>query len=303
MRSSRLLKEIFVSEATLEFPDGEIDAVNRVLAGAARRGAIPRDAVENWPILKSSDRPVSKPTPAKPKTRDAKEPSGSGSKASAPTTEPPSKRTGRVIPATNRFRQKEPESEPGSREAPSKGTKKASASGPGVLKRAVSAVSGKDPETGLPKARPANVKVKSGRATSLPDLTKFFPNRQRAAVKANDDGSEDDPLAAFPNKQPEPSGDPDLDSDERGYVSPFSGIPGMGSDDSDDESDPKIAAIKHGFKKAKSGAAAAPAKATKYPEADIWDRFGGKGDTKEPPRGKQQGRLSRLFKGRRDDDI
>lgn len=279
-RSRKILTEMFVTEATLEFPDGEIDAVNRVLAGAARRGAIPRDALENWPILKGFS-----PRPAK--GADAQKPAGAKPtpKASAPVakadaTPAPDSKSGRVIPATNRFRQPDPEKAAGAAPADpgAKPTPKADKpAGPGMLKRAVSAVRGRDPETGYPKPKSAATKVHGGHgpATSLPRLDRMF---------GAGDGDE------FPEEKTDPE-----------YVSPFAHMGLSGDDSAETDDDPKLAAIKKGLSTARPHAGAKPN--LKFPEADAWNGFSGKGGDEPAPPKKQQGRLSRLFKGRRDDDI
>lgn len=300
MRSRKTLSEMFLGEATLEFPDGEIDALNRVLAGAARRGAIPRDALENWPILKGfAPRPkkdAEKPT-AKPSVKKASPPaSGDGGVA-------PSSRTGRVIPSTNRFRQQGPDgAQAQSKPTPaaSKETGKGGSKGPGLLKRAASAIRGRDPENGLPLPKAVKRKIPGGHgpATSLPRLGNFFPGHQ------GQDAPED-PLSAYPNKEPVPSSD--FDAEERTdpeYVSPFAHL-GLSGDDSDErDQDPKLATVKKAFSAVRPHAGPEKKPGPKFPEADAWSKFGGQGDdAPEPKKKKKQGKLSRFFKGRRDDDI
>ncbi len=274
---------MLVSEATLEFPDGEIDAVNRVLAGAARRGAIPRDAVLNWPITngfparsKAEPKPVSKPKPKEsPPQKKGPAPEGNVE---------PDTRSGRVIPSTNRFRQ--PDRDPsGNDDRPKSAgsSKDRDRAGPGLLKKAVSKVTGKDPETGYRKPRPANVKVHGGHgpATSLPRLDRVFGS-----------GTGDE----FSDERTDPE-----------YVSPFAHISGLSGDgDEADDKDPKLAAIRKGLTKAKPHAPKPPN--TGFPEAGAWEKFGrdrtgtdvGGGNSGKK---RQQGRLSRLFKGRRDNGI
>lgn len=274
MTSRRILTEMFVSEATLEFPDGEIESVTRVLAGAARRGAIPRNASENWPILpgfaprpqKAKEPPAvakTKPPQSKPSTTTVTSPSPA-----------PSSRTGRVIPATNRFRQEDPKASTptaGASVTTKPTTKPSSASGIGTVKKAISAVRGRDPETGLPKPKSAVTKVYGGHepATSLPRLDRIF---------GDGDGGDDE----FPDEKTDP-----------GYRSPFAGISGLSNEDEPEETDPGIAAVKKGFSVAK-------------PKVGPTGDMGSKRGTTEPPetqKKSKQGRLSRLFKGRRDDDI
>jgi hypothetical protein len=104
------------------------------------------------------------------------------------------------------------------------------------------------------------------------------------------------------------SGDGDEFSDDEktdpGYVSPFAHIPGLGDGDDEpgDQPDPKLDVIRKGLARARPNA---PRPNVGFPEADAWERFGK--DPAGPPSpaaGKRkQGRLSRLFKGRRDDDV
>lgn len=275
MKSRRILSKMFLSEAVLEFPDGEIDSLNRVLAGAARRGAIPRDALENWPMIKGSIPKTKADEPKKPQVAKSKEKAPEAPAKGSEKKPEPSSRTGRVIPATNRFRQDSTKgSSPisgGTAPKPSKPIPK----GPGVAKRAISAIRGKDPESGLPKPKSAVTKV-HGRhePASLPRLDRMF----------GDDGN----------------GFSDDEKTDPGYVSPFAHLSGLSGGDEDDD-DPKVAAIKKGFSQAR--AKSGPKANVGFPEADVWNKFSGGSDSNEPQPKRKQGRLSRLFKGRRDDDI
>ena len=308
-KSKKILSEMFVSEATLEFPDGEIDAMNRVLAGAARRGAIPRDALENWPILKGfAPRHPKKDASgsdgrAKPSVKPST-PMGAGPASSASASTPG--KSGRVIPATNRFRQDQGHSTSSHRPGDSVGSKPTTGtdrpSGPGILKRAVSAVRGVDPETGFKKQKSAAFKVHGGDGPArLPNLDRFFPSGDASSKPGGPPDDESDPLSAYPNKEPVPA--PDFQDDEKtdpDYVSPFSHLGISGGDD--DDRDPKVSAVKKAFSKARPHADRTPKDS---PEADAWARFGGQGDDDKPDvkKAKKQGKLSRFFKGQRDDDI
>lgn len=190
-----------------------------------------------------------------------------------------------MIPSTNRFRQdqkKDPKWDefvtPDDSKEKGPGNSKDEPK-PGVLKRAAAAVRGRDPVTGYKKAKPAAQKVYGGHgpATSLPRLDRMFG-----------------------------SGDGDEFSDEKtdvGYKSPFAHLGLSGGDEPDQDDDPKVATIRKGLAKAKPKAGN-----MRFPEADVWDRFSGKGGGPTPKpttatKKKQQGKLSRFFKGRRDDDI
>lgn len=285
--SQTSLSRLFLSEAYLEFPDEDIAPVGRVIASAARNGRIPRNAAEDWEIRKGPVPKASVPAPAKAAPAPAnrpkpKEPTGKASVGPAASPPAPSSRTGRVIPATNRFRQPDaggPDEPPAS--APGKKRQKPTVrSGPGAVSRAAAALRGRDPESGLPRPRSAVSKAHGGHgpATSLPRLDRMF---------GSGEGDE------FPDERTDPE-----------YVSPFAHIPGLsGNDDDDSESDPKVAAVRKGFAAARPKAGGKPN--VGFPEADVWDRFGGgpepDDDSKSKKRG--QGRLSRFFKGRRDDDI
>jgi hypothetical protein len=279
MGSARILKEMFLAEATLEFPDLEIAAVTRMIQSNERAGRIPRGATENWPILPGQAgtkgaRPTPKATVAKPAAKVASPTPANGDLS------------GRGIPSTSSLRSgdsAELSHEPpsglkkftggkgaaqGKKADPGKG-----ATGPSGLSRLYSKARGKDPETGLPVPKSASSKVYGGAQQPPPAFR--------------------EPPQSFTGQAPENQ--------------PLFNVPGVTDqpEPTDDPLDPKLATIKKGLSAAKPNLP--PRQVPSFPEADVWDRFSGKTGHSEPAqpvqRTQQQGRLSRLFKGRRDDGI
>lgn len=279
MGSARILKEMFLTEATLEFPDSEIAAVTRMIQSNERAGRIPRGATENWPILPGqAGTKGARPTP---KATGAAKPAAKAA-TPAPANGDPS---GRGIPSTSSLRgggSTELSHEPpsglkkftggkaaaqGKKADPGKG-----AAGPSGLSRLYSKARGKDPETGLPVPKSASSKVYGGAQQPPPAFR--------------------EPPQSFVGQAPEDR--------------PLFNVPGItGQPEPDDSGDQKIAAIKKGLSAAKPNLPSG--QAPSFPEADVWDRFSGKtghsGPEQPAQRTQQQGRLSRLFKGRRDDGI
>lgn len=92
-----------LAEAALEVPDGDTEAMKRVIAGAIKRRALPLSAKDWWVkdtgprLRRASDRaPSASPAPAAP-TAPRREPASGGPETNM--------RTGRTVPATNRFLQ------------------------------------------------------------------------------------------------------------------------------------------------------------------------------------------------------
>ena len=158
---------------------------------------------------------------------------------------------------------------------------------PSALRRVYSKARGRDPETGLPRPKGASVKAPGG--GSGPRFRDIPDRPERLVGQA----SEDEPL--------------------------FRGL-GLSDQGPEDDDDPAVATIKRGLTRAKPKAAA-QAKASTPPgrgERDRtadWNRNGSvpwwsgpEADGPPTQSGasggrKQQGRLSRFFKGRRDDGI
>ena len=329
MSSKRILTEIFLPEATLEFPDSEIAAVTRMIQSATRAGRLPRDAAENWPIASGPARrqqasaPTSPTTPAAPTKPTVKAPVTPAQ--AKPASNSVQTSSGRSFPSTNRFVQgTSPAVAPATptsntKSKPKVKPKSASAgvdtpTKPGLIKRAAAAIKGVDPTTGYKTAKSANFKVPGnhGPANNLPRLGNFFPGSSSAQGSTD----KDDPLADYPNKEPVPANEPtgfeDDSKTDPEYVSPFRGIPGLDTSKDDERSgDPidrlKTKHIKRAFAAARSktdGPTPKP-KPDEFPNAKAWDSLGNgdKGADEPPQKKKQQGRLSKLFKGRRDDDI
>lgn len=284
MGAARILTEMLLPEATLEFPDSEIAAVTRMIQSNERAGRIPRGATENWPIVQggagSKAKPTPKASPAKPTPKASSAPAGGDL-------------SGRGVPAQSSLRGGDAPSggklshEPpsglkkyvgggkGTGSKPSKGKEEPEPkadTGPSALKRLYSKARGKDPETGLPTPKSAVTRVHGGDAPGRPH-TFNDPDRQLVGQKPDD--------------------------------APLFNVPGVTDQpDADDTGDEKVAAVKRGL----SGALpnVPRRQPPSFPESDVWDRFAGMTGHQEPaapaPQ-KQQGRLSRLFKGRRDDNI
>lgn len=266
---------MFLGEANLEVPDNEMASLKRVVASAARIGRLPKDA-EKWikdvgpKARRASDAAPPVPTKAAP--------------AHGPMPVAPDSRSGRIVPATNRFRQPDPVAQDDDGEdstpaaAPSKPAPKAKPEGPGLMKRAFSALRRRDPENNLPIPKSANTKVpgKPGKA-SLPDLGRFFNTDSAQGSHA---ASVDDPLADYPNKAPQPAHDIDVDSEPAPYKSPFASLGTQDADEDDD--DPVIKKVTTAFSSAK--------KKEKAPEAN--DDFEGDEktdvDVKPAPKAKAQ---------------
>lgn len=315
MGSARTLTEMFLPEATLEFPDSEVAAVTRMIQSNERAGRIPRGATENWPIVQSGNGGGSKASKGKrpPLTNlpdsnladldayvyDRAQGNITPSKAK-PTTKPSVKArgpspgasgdaSGRGVPSQSSLRSDEPGDGTLSHKPPGglkkyigggngakaikgkdKPEPKASAD-PSRLKRLYSKARGKDPETDLPTPKSAATKVHGG-----------GPSTRAHTFN--------DPDRKFVGQQPDDA--------------PLFNVPGVTDQpDHDDSGDEKVAAVKQGL----SGALPnVPRRSPpSFPEADIWDRFAGMTGHQDPaaPISKKQGRLSRLFKGRRDDNI
>lgn len=309
MGPARILTEMFLPEATLEFPDSEIAAVTRMIQSNERAGRIPRGAAENWPIVQGAATSRTKPTPKASPTRPAPR-----------ATPTPAGRdlSGRGVPAQSSLRGGDGGDGKLSHEPPSglkkymggKGGSKPPkdrdrnspehrpSAGPSALKRLYSKARGKDPETGLPVPKSAVTRVPGGGPTRITSIGSNGPQPS----------SNEDPLADYPNKEPVPvpDGPTGRFRGQKSQDEPLFNVPGItGQPDTDDAGDEKVAAIKRGL----SGALpnVPRRKPPSFPEADVWDRFAGMTGHQEPaapaPQKKQQGRLSRLFKGRRDDDI
>jgi hypothetical protein len=280
MGSSRLLTEMFISEATLEFPDSEIAAVTRMIQSNERAGRIPRGATENWPIVQGGRAGASTPGPAKPtvKAKPTAKASASGGDLS-----------GRGVPSQSSLRSGEPSQglshEPpsglkkytrpdaGKKAKPKDKDAKADGGGDGthsLLKRAYSKARGRDPENGLPLPKSATSKVYGGQASSTPRPFNAPPERFVGQK------SEDEPLF---------------------------NVPGVTGAQEPDDGDEKVAVIRKGLSAAKPNLP--PRQAPSFPEPNVWDRFAGSVGDEPPTQAKsyQQGRLSRLFKGRRDNGI
>lgn len=219
MKADRLLTEMFVSEATLEVPDSEMAPLKRVFAGAIRSRRLPQTATD-WLVDRG---------PKARRAADRAKPASNASKPAPPADIGPSARTGRAIPATNRFRQQsddEPDAPhgemPSGNDSSDSDTAHGSHTGarPSALTRAWAALRGKDPETGLRKPPSAQARVygKAGPATNLPRFDRI----------------------------------PDSDTEEGPYRSPFQGL-GIPSDDSDDE-DPFVGHLAQSLGKAKAKA-------------------------------------------------
>ncbi len=273
--SRRILNQMFVHEATLEFPDAEIATVTRMVQSATRAGRLPRDAAENWPIVAGSGGGGSrKAVPSKPAVRPSPKSSSGGSPSGDPS--------GRLVPAQSSLRSGD--SAGGLSHTPPRGLRKftkgstgdasdnPSSSGespavkPSLLKRAYSKARGRDPENDLPVPKGAASKVSGG-------PTRAFPDLPDTPARLKGQSSEDEPL--------------------------FRGLGLSGQETDSDDDDPAIATIKRGLSKAKPAADgqrvrkdAGETKPEEQPTQSGAD--GGK---------RQQGRLSRLFKGRRDDGI
>lgn len=117
MGSRRLLTEAFLGEATLEVPEGDTEAMKRVLAGAIKRRALPLSAASWWvtkPAAQQQRRATDRKATSKVNATDSNHADADAMAAhdwpgwrkrgdSSPDSPVTSKRTGRTVPATNRF--------------------------------------------------------------------------------------------------------------------------------------------------------------------------------------------------------
>lgn len=260
----RLLTGIFLSEAVLEFPDAEQAAVTRVIQSAVRAGRLPRDAAENWPITTGSRQ-------KSPSTASGESPP----QRSKPTTrsagggggKDPS---GRLVPSQSTLRTGDPDT--------------MSHEPPRSLRKHMA---------GSTASSPTKTDSPSKTGPTPPSLLKRAFSRVRGRDPENNLPI---PKSAVQKVSHGPV-DPDF-GQERPYVSPFAHIPGLSTDEFEDDTeggDPRTDTIKRGLRTAGPHVAR-----DRRPDNDNDnDDDSGSGVRGRP----KQGRLSRLFKGRRDDGI
>lgn len=254
-----------VLEAQLQVPDRWMAALGQVVGSATRSGRLPKDA-SSWLVdrspqnRRSSDASPEPPPPAPPPP--TKEPRGGGDVA-------PSSRTGRVIPATNRFRNgsSDDRAPAGDRPSPppvkAKGGRKddSDADAPvdwaharsdrkkGTLSRMWHGLMGTDPETGLKVPKRQRLRAPGGAVgkARIPDFSRI-----------SDEPGEDRP-----------------------YRSPFSGID-LPKDD-DGEEDPQVRDVANSLGKFKRAARKPPAGKDDFDDTDTdpdADPLGTKGESR-----------------------